>query len=212
MAFISPHRLKELKNSISNDSTYLKKLFRTKKLNYMLKSVQHSLVDDHLKIGWTIDKENQTTTRLRKIKQHSLQFEDDIWCQLYQLKYNTLNIDAHLNLPFKDDDVSRKQIDVFAFNGETAIIVECKSSEKLKKAPSYKDEFDLLSLRLDGFKKVLNQLFGRDIKIKYFFATRNLRISENSIDLKRLSENNAYYHNDSSYSYVKSLIEIVLVF
>lgn len=53
--------------------------------------------------------------------------------------------------------ISKKQIDVLALNDETAIIIECKSSERLKKAPNFKDEFELLGLRLDGFKKLFTK-------------------------------------------------------
>jgi len=42
----------------------------------------------------------KTKTWLRKAKSHSVQFEDDIWCQLYRLGYRQLNIDETFCLPF----------------------------------------------------------------------------------------------------------------
>lgn len=147
----------------------------------------------------------KTKTRLRKLKNHSKKFEDDIWCQMYELGYRTLNIDDNLYLYFNNND--KKQIDVIAINEDTAIIIECKSSEKLKKAPSYKDEFELLSLRLDGFKKTLHQIYGRKLKIKYIFATRNLRIDTESEDMKRLLNTNSFYYNNNTYKYIDDLIK-----
>ncbi|MBK7640513.1 MAG: hypothetical protein IPJ22_10860 [Bacteroidetes bacterium] len=84
-------------------------------------------------------------------------------------------------------------MDVIAINEETIFIIECKSSESLKKAPSFKDEFDLLSLRLDGFKKSLHQIYGNHYKIKFIFATRNLRFDSESIDLSRLKATNSFF-------------------
>ena len=66
-------------------------------------------------------------------------------------------------------------------------MVECKSSNKLKKVPSFKDEFDALGHRMVGFIKALKQIFGNDKKIKLIFATRNLRLNLDSEDLKILT-------------------------
>ena len=140
----------------------------------------------------------KTKTKIRIKKSHSKQFEDDVWCQFYNLGFRTLNYDEYFILPFSKDKEDTKQIDVIAINDETIFLIECKSSEKLKKAPSFKDEFELLGLRIDGFRKALQQIFGRDIKVKYIFATRNLRISSESEDLSRLEKTNSFYYNDNT--------------
>ena len=84
----------------------------------------------------------QTKSIVIKDKSHSKIFEDDVWCQFYELGFRILNIDENLELPFSADPKDKKQIDVLAIKGETAIIIECKSSGMPKKAPSYKDEFE----------------------------------------------------------------------
>src|SRR5690606_16007498 len=164
------------------------------KKEFQILSVDHNLVDGYIKDGWEIyGKSLKTKTRIKKSKSHSKKFEDDLWCQMYDLGYRTLNTDENLHLYFNNND--KKQIDVIAINDETAIIIECKSSEKLKKAPSLKDEFELLSLRLDGFKKTLQQIYGRNLKIKYIYATRNLRLDSDGEDMKRLLSTNSFYYN-----------------
>ena len=70
-------------------------------------------------------------------------------------------------------DPEEKQIDVLAIKDDIALIIECKSSLKSKDA---KDEFDLINYRLDGFRKSLEQLCGKPLRVKYILATRNLRI------------------------------------
>jgi DNA sulfur modification protein DndB len=207
MPFLSNNQITDLNLKISSDPKKLKKIYNSKKKENFQITEDHNLVDDLLKEGWIIKKRLKTKTVLHKKKAHSKKFEDDIWCQFYELGFTTLNIDETLELPFSSDSKDKKQIDVLAINDETAIIIECKSSEKLKKAPSYKDEFDLLSIRLDGFNKSLMQLLGGRIRTKYVFATRNLRIDTDGIDFDRFKRTNSYHHNDGSYDYVNSIIK-----
>jgi len=206
MAYIDQTKVIEIERQITNDSSFLGKLYKSKKSEFQIISVDHSLVDGYIKEGWEIfGKSLKTKTRLRKPKAHSKQFEDDIWCQLYELGYRTLNIDENLHLYY--DNNNKKQIDVLAINNETALIIECKSSEKLKKAPSYKDEFELIGQRIDGFKKTLHQIYGHHLKVKYIFATRNLRLDIESEDMKRLQSTNSFLYNNNTYNYIDSLIK-----
>ena len=121
--------------------------------------------------------------------------------------YRNLNRDETFILPFSKEDGDNKQIDIIAINEETVFIIECKSSLKERKAPSYKDEFDLLKLRLEGFRKAVFQLFGKDKKIKYIFATHNIRLGSDSDDMKRLEKVYAFYYNNNTYDYVNNLIK-----
>lgn len=208
MAFLTDYQAKEIKGKLLEDKSTLGKLYKAKNNSYQTISVDHSLVDDYLKDGWEVfGKPLKTKTKLRIAKSHSKQFEDDIWCQFYKLGFRHLNFDERLILPFSKDPKDTKQIDVIAIKDDTIFLVECKSSEKLGPARLLKDEFDLLKLRLDGFKKALWQIFGRDKKVKYIFATRNLRINEDSIHIQRLEESNAFYFNNNTFDYINSLIK-----
>lgn len=208
MAFLKQFQVEEIKEKLVSDASRLGKLYKAKKSEYQHLSVDHSLVDGYIKEGWEIEgKPLKTKTKIRIPKKHSKKFEDDIWCQFYNLGYRTLNFDENFVLPFSKNEEDKKQIDIIAVNDETILLVECKSSEKLKKAPSFKDEFDVLGLRIDGFKKALHQIFGSNKKIKYIFATRNLRISSDSEDLKRLENTNSLYYNNNTFEYVNNLIK-----
>jgi DNA sulfur modification protein DndB len=206
MSYIDQTKVIEIEKQITNESSFLGRLYKAKKSDYQVLSVDHSLADGYILQGWEVyGKPLKTKTRLRKAKSHSKKFEDDVWCQMYELGYRTLNVDENLYLYYNNDN--KKQIDVIAINNDTAILIECKSSEKLKKAPSYKDEFELLNLRLDGFKKTLNQIYGRNLKVKYIFATRNLRLDIDSEDIKRLTNTNSFYFNNNTYKYIDDLIK-----
>ncbi|MFD0797619.1 DGQHR domain-containing protein [Maribacter chungangensis] len=208
MSFIPEIKAVELRGKLTTDLKLLKRLYRVKKSQYMLKSVMHSLVEDFVKEGWEeYGTPTKTKTKIRKEKRHDIKFEDDIWCQLYELGYRHLNYDETFQLPFGKKEEDKKQIDVIAIDDETIILVECKSSAKSKKAPSYKDEFDLLGLRLDGFRKTMEQLVGDGRKLKFIFATRNLRLDRESDDMVRFNATKSFYFNDNTYRYVNSLIK-----
>lgn len=208
MAFLDQEKVVLIEKKLTKDLSFLGKVYKSKKSEYQTININHSMVNDYLKNGWEeFTKPSANKTQLRKLKTHSRKFEDDIWCQFYELGYRNMNYDENFILPFSNNPGETKQIDVVAINDETAFLIECKSSENLKKAPSYKDEFELLGLRIDGFKKAIKQIYGRDIKVKYIFATRNLRIDSDSEDMRRFASTNSFHINNNTYSYINDLIK-----
>jgi DNA sulfur modification protein DndB len=207
MSFLQNEQINKIDKKLTSDETELKKLYKAKKSKYFHKTVEHSLVNEHEGRGWIVDTELKYKTRLIKDKPFSKIFEDEIWCQFHELGFDTMNLDETLELPFGKDNKDKKQIDIVAIKEEVVFLVECKSSKRPKKAPSYKDEFDLLNLRLDGFKKSMEQLLERKIRIKYVFATRNLRLDPLGVDFERFNRTRSFYFNDSCYDYVNNLIK-----
>ena len=210
MAFIDPAEIEQLKTKITDDPSQLGKLYKSKKNDYYIKSVAHNLVEEMQAEGWEeFGTPLKTKTRFRKLKNHSAKFEDDIWCQLYELGYRCLNFSDDFKLPFGKNPLEKKQIDVIAVNEDSILLVECKSSQKFAKAPPLRTEFEVLPARLEGFRKTLEQLFGnKDRRVKYIFATRNMRLDNNSADIKRLKEvPGSFFYNDNTYKYVNSLIK-----
>ncbi len=207
MAFITNEQVVGVEKKLTSDSKTLNELYKAKKSEYFHKSVEHSLVNDHETRGWRTDRELKTKTRLIKDKPFSKAFEDQLWCQFYELGFLTMNLDETLELPFGKDDKDKKQIDIIAIKDEVVFLIECKSSKTIKKAPSYKGEFELLRLRLDGFKKSMEQILGRSIRVKYVFATKNLRLDPKGVDFERFNDTRSFYYDDSTNLYVANLIE-----
>lgn len=208
MAFMDPAEASRLKELITSDPSHLGRLYKSKNSEYQILSVEHNLVEGMLADGWDeFTTPLKTKTKLRKQKSHDIQFEDDVWCQLYRLGYRCLNVTNNFKLPFGKESEQKKQIDVIAINDDTILLIECKSSKKPGKAPSYKTEFEGLKLRLNGFSKSLEQLFGKERRVKYIFATRNLRLSRDSSDVKRLLDTDSFFYNDNTYEYVNALIK-----
>jgi len=207
MSFLTLEQENTIKEKMVTDEKILKQMYRAKKKTFHELCVKPSEFPIYEKDGWKILAPLKTKIKIQKDKKHSEIFEDNIWCQFYELGYRYLNRDENFILPFNKGIKDKKQIDVIAINNDTIFLVECKSSEKSKKAPSYKDEFDVLKLRLDGFKKSLSQVFGKEKKVKYIFATRNIRLNAESDDMQRLLESNAFYYSDSTYDYINNLIK-----
>lgn len=207
MGFIQQIEIENIKSKLTSDASSLGKIYKSKKKKHQSLSIDHNLLENYLSKGWEIEKKLTTKTVVRKSKSHSKQFEDDIWCQFYDLGYRTLNYDENFKLPFSSAPEDTKQIDVIALDKETVFLIECKSSDKLKKAPTYKEIFESLGQRLDGFRKVIEQAFGKGLKVKYIFATRNLRLDIEDIDFKRLLKTGSFYYNDNTYDYINSLIK-----
>ena len=208
MPFIDPAEAAALRRKMSSDKSQLGKIYVAKSSKFHSRSVEHGLVEGLLEDGWEEYGEPlKTKTRLRKPKSHNVQFEDDIWCQFYRLGYRMLNVDENFCLPFGPNQPDKKQIDVVAMDEDSVLLVECKSSETSTKPPSFKTEFEALRSRLDGYRKAIDQTFGPGRRIKYIFATRNLRLARDSADILRLVDSGGFYYNDNTFQYIDSLLK-----
>jgi DNA sulfur modification protein DndB len=208
MAFLKQSQIDELRSYLVTDLSTLGKINKAKKGKYIIKNVDRSLVEEMLADGWEeFGGSLKKKIRLRKSKESSIQFIDDLWCQFYELGYRCLNSENKIKLPYGKEQGEESIIDVIAANDESVIIVQCKSSEKPKNYPSLKTEFDSLEKRLIGFRKAIDQIFEKGLKVKYIFATRRLRIDVESAEIQKLKSLNSFYYNDNTYEYINSLIK-----
>lgn len=207
MAFLTENSIDEIKQQIATDASVLGKLYQAKKKPYIEQSVVHKDLERYLNDGWENVKVLKTKCKIRKDKSHSKIFKDQIWCQFYDLGYRVLNSDKTLELPFSNKTLDKTSIDILAIDNETAFIIECESSEILKKAPSFKDEFNSLKVRIDGFKKAIQQTYGKNLKVQYIFATRNLRMTPDDVDITTLKHAGGFHLSDNNFEYISSLVK-----
>ena len=207
MSFLNYEQIEDVESKLIFDEQELTKIYKLKKDKYETKTIVNTELTNHLNENWEIAKEFVNKTRIKKEKTHLKQFKDEIWCQFYELGYKILNYDYNFDLPYEKQSNDTKHIDIIAINDETIFLIECKSSEKSKKAPCFKDEFELIRLKIDGLKKSLHQIFGVERKIKYIFATKNLRVDSEDDELLYLKNANIFYYNNNTYEYINSLIK-----
>lgn len=121
-----------------------------------------------------------------------------------KMGFTTLNADRSFKIKYtKDISIPGKQIDVFASDGEIALIVECKSSEERRRVSFQKDIAEIDSIR-GGVVKTLRKEFGTKLKIAWIFATNNCILSEN--DKARMTENKIVHFNQDVLNYYQDLV------
>lgn len=94
MSFLKQIEIDQIREKLVTDLSVLGKIYKSKKSGYLYKNVDHSLVESMIQDGWEeFGAQLKTKTKLRKLKSHFKKFEDDVWCQFYELGYRCLNYD-----------------------------------------------------------------------------------------------------------------------
>lgn len=163
-----------------------------------------AIIEEKLKEGWELDVRLKTVTRLSKAKPHHIAFEDKVWALFAMMGFKIMNKDRNFALPYDNKDPNlTQQIDVFAKDDETVLIIECKSAEK-NKIGDFKKELEAMKAKKQGLINSVRALFpNTSLKFKYIFATRNLAIGEN--DISRLESFQGIHFSEEIIDYYYSL-------
>jgi len=176
---------------------------RTKRRSPWVKeTVKQALVQTYLDDGWEIERENKNTTRMRRLKKHDVAFEDAIWTLLADLGFTVLNKDRNLTLKYGKGDTETRQIDIFAADDETVLLVECKATGGDAKKASFKSEIESLSGIKAGLIQSVRSVFPSH-KVKILFATHGYIIS--GPDMSRLEDAGMEYFDDNVVEYYQEL-------
>jgi DNA sulfur modification protein DndB len=178
----------------------ISKLIKQKRKDSLIESIDPTEKNKYILEGWTIEKEFKNSIRVSKSKPFDLAFEDEVWSLFGLMGYKFLNKDRNFNLPYdKNNPTQTKQIDIFAKDDETILIVECKSSESNKRG-DFKKELESYIGIIEGLRKSVSALFPRSkYKFKFILATKNLSISED--DLGRLQKLKGLHLNEENIEY-----------
>ena len=127
--------------------------------------------------GWRVFKKNAKSTRLAKSKPADEQLEDEVWCILAQMGFKEMSKGRQFVVAVGDGLPSR-QIDVFAKDDETVVIVECTQRD----TPGRKRMGPLIEKIRAIRKNLLNSIrkaYGQQtkLKVKLVIATRNIKWS-----------------------------------
>lgn len=193
----------ELLGKLIGESDIHKQL-KARNKSFHHESIKKSHLENYQSEGWMIDKEFKTSYSLKKIKSNDVEFEDKVWSLFAMLGYKFMNKDRHFHIPYDKTELEHsQQIDVFAKDDETIILVECKSANENKRG-DFKKELEAMSGKMEGIRKSLQSLFpSTKHKLKYILATRNYSISDE--DLDRLNKIGGIHFNEESLEYFFSL-------
>ncbi|WP_113486450.1 DGQHR domain-containing protein [Rhizobium cremeum] len=167
-----------------NDEKLLALEYRRRKNGNDVKSVHPADVSAEEAKGWVVQRPGKRATRLKRPKKHENLLEDRVWCLLYSMGYRTLN-EARFRIAFTRFDTStgRKEIDVYAEDQETVLVIECKSRKERGRRSLLKDIQETISLQ-QYFRDSINRRLAGAAKPKiiWLYATNNILWSASDIE------------------------------
>ena len=206
MLHLSKSQIHDIKSHMLDDLDALKKKFKAKNNEFISINVPHNEVPNFESQGYSVVKRSKLKTLLSIKKTEGLQFEDDVWCMFYKLGFRNLNLDENLVIQWGPNSSDTQQLDVVAVGEEAIFVVECKATAK-PKSHSFKGDLNNIEQYKEGVTSVLKQIYGANKRVKFIFATRNYRFTEDGEDITRMKNSNIFHLNDNSYNYITNLIK-----
>ena len=122
--------------------------YRKRKKRYEIKGVHPADVAVEAVKGWEEHRSGKRVIRLRRLKSHDKWLEDRVWCLFRSMGYQIMSgTNFKINFCRADGSVGKKQIDVYAEDNETVLVIECKSREERGRRTLQKDIQETISLQ-----------------------------------------------------------------
>lgn len=205
MATLTEFQIEKIKEHMLHEEDALKLKYKAKHSQFDTKKVLHSEVESYENQGWSAGVPMKTKTPISRPKEHSRQFEDDIWCMFYNLGFRILNADNNLVVQWGNNEGEKKQLDIVAVGEDAIFVVECKAAEKPRKQ-SFQLPLTEMSKYKNGIAESLRQIYGKNKRVKFIFATRNYQFLDDNEDLARMKNYDIYHLDDNAYNYICNLI------
>lgn len=206
MAKLTELQIEKIKEHMLHEENALKSKFKAKNTQFDTMKVLHSEVESYEKHGWIAGTPMKTKTPISKRKEHGRQFEDDVWCMFYNLGFKTLNADRDLVVQWGPNSSDTQQLDIVAVGEDSIFVVECKAA-LTGTTHSFKTDLNNMDQYKSGVSESLRQIYGKEKRVKFLFATRNYRFQENGEDITRMRNAGIFHLNDNSYNYICNLIK-----
>lgn len=173
---------------------------------YIVSKERRSALSELQEEGWEHfkDYKDEKWIGVRKEKPYDEIFEDKIWILLADMGFTYMNSDRNFKMQYDYQNPNiTQQIDIFAADEDTVLIVECKAANEIKNG-IFKKQIEAFYGQMDGLRKQVNSKFpGR--KVKFIWATSNYIMS--NADMEKLKEWNITYFNDATVNYYTELVK-----
>lgn len=174
-----------------------------KKSLYEFATISKDEKDEYEFNGWEeIPSRLKKSIKARKPKKHSDAFEDRVWALCAKLGFDYINENNEFKIEYENG--LKKQIDVFTYNSETILIIECKSTQTRKSVSYQKDINELIGLK-NKLRLAAHKLVGKKLKVAFLFCTNNAIVSQN--DRLRLENSSIFHFNQDIIEYYEQLTE-----
>ena len=190
----------------------IKSELKRRKSKDMFKTVSGTskkLISEKVKLeeaeGWRTFRKNAKSTRMAKAKPADEQLEDEVWSILAQMGFKEMSKGRKFTIAV-EDGLPPRQIDVFAKDDETVMIVECTRREMPGKKVMAPLIEKIRAIREELLKSV-RKAYGRQdkLKVKFVIATRN--ISWGDVDLAKCKEAQIAVITDGELDYYAALAQ-----
>lgn len=180
--------------------------FRVRNNAFNKRSVHVADVDEWVAKGWTVIRPGKRQSQIKQEKAHHQRLEDRAWCLLYRMGYRHLGGERFV-ISFKRSNGSdgKKQIDAFAYDDETAIVIECKSKEERGKKSLQKDLEESRALQ-DYIRSSINSLYDHKSKPKVIWIYITYNIIWSDQDIARARDAGIYIVTENELNYFETFI------
>jgi DNA sulfur modification protein DndB len=193
----------EIKNVLANRKNQC--VYKT------LAATKPELLEEKVKLdeedGWKVSRRNKRSVRMEKEKSLDERLEDDLWCIVAQMGFHELSKDRNFKVHVSDEQEAR-QIDVFAKDSETGILIECTCGEAPKKENMETLIQKIIAIQ-NNVRNSINNHYGKSpkLKLRWIIATRNVIWSD--ADLGKAKAAKICVLQDKEIDYYKGLVSIL---
>lgn len=181
------------------------KAMRERKKDYIEKTTWRIALEKEEEEGWFYfkDGKNPDKVKVHKKKPTSEIFENRLWVLFASMGFSSLNRDRLFEISYSSKGGNhKKQIDVFAADDETVLVIECKCAEKPKEK-SWKTELEAIKGYMPGVRAEISKEFP-DRNVKFIFATQNYIVGNSDKDL--MKEFGIQHFDEKTIKYYEELV------
>ena len=143
--------------------------------------------------------------RMQRLKPVGDRFENKVWLMLFAMGYTDMNRDNSFVIQYDPDYPNlTKQIDVFAADDETVLVIECKTAEKPDTKKDFLNEINALKGIKEGLIRSIQAKYPQR-QIKFIWAISNIVIGDQDKD--RLSSAKVSLFDEESVEYYLGLAQ-----
>lgn len=134
--------------------------------------MRNELVQSELQDGWVVQKQNKSTMRLTRQKNHQAAFEDRVWILMYKMGFNYMSGQGGASISQNEDGVDQfdDRINLVAIDDEVALAIECKSSPALHKITDFGSDLAKYKTARDHFHKAVKDQFSTNSRRSILFV------------------------------------------
>lgn len=182
----------------------LNNALKERKRDYLEKTTWRVALPQEETEGWSYfcDTKKEEKVKVRKPKAFDEVFENRLWVLCALMGFTVLNRDRQftINYSLQGQNLS-KQIDVFAADDETVLVIECKCADSPKEK-QWKTELEAIKGYMSNVRSEIIKQFPNH-NVKFIFATHNYIVGEQ--DKKRMAEFGIAHFDEKVIKYYEDL-------